>query len=85
MLEVIGVDHIEALFADVPEEGRYPDLALPAPLPELELKRHMQAQAEKNLHTGKRLSFLGAGAYQHFIPATVDEVLRRNEFYYGVS
>lgn len=81
MLEVIGVDRIDALFADVPEQGKYPDLALPAPLPELDLKRHMRAQAEQNLHTGNRLCFLGAGAYQHFIPATVDEVLRRNEFY----
>lgn len=81
MLEVIGVDRIEALFADIPAQSRYPDIALPASLPELELGRHMRAQAEQNLHSGERLCFLGAGAYQHFIPATVDEVLRRNEFY----
>jgi len=81
MLDVIGADHLEHLFSDVPQHSKFPDLALPSPLSEMELGGHMRALAEQNLHTGNRLCFLGAGAYQHFVPATVDEVLRRGEFY----
>lgn len=80
MLEAIGVSQLEQLFSDIPESSRYPDLTLPSPLSQMELTRHMQVLSEQNLHTGNRLSFLGAGAYEHFIPATVDEVLRRSEF-----
>jgi len=81
MLDVIGVSDLEQLFADVPEHSRFPELALAEPLSELELARHMRTLAEHNQHTGDKLCFLGAGAYQHFVPATVDEVLRRGEFY----
>lgn len=81
MLRVIGVDRLDALFADVPEDDRYPDLSLPAPMTEMELAQHMRRLADRNLHTGRLLCFLGAGACQHFIPATVDAVLQRDEFY----
>ena len=81
MLDVIGVSDLEQLFADVPEHSRFPELALAEPLSELELARHMRTLAEHNQHTGDKLCFLGAGAYQHFVPASVDEVLRRGEFY----
>lgn len=81
MLDTIGVAGLDDLFTDVPAHGRDADFALPEPLTEMELARHMRTRANQNQHTGNQLCFLGAGAYEHFIPATVDEVLRRGEFY----
>jgi glycine dehydrogenase subunit 1 len=81
MLEAIGVREIEDLFQDIPQTARYPALDLPAPLTELDLGRHMRSLAERNIDCSRHDCFLGAGVYRHFIPATVDEVLRRGEFY----
>lgn len=81
MLRVIGVERIEDLFADVPEAYRFPPLNLPEPLTELEARWELEALAEANAHVGQYACFLGAGAYHHFIPAVVDELLRRGEFY----
>jgi glycine dehydrogenase subunit 1 len=81
MLAAIGIARMEDLFADVPAQVRFPALALPAPASELELAREMQALAARNFPLDPSASFLGAGAYQHFRPATVDAVLSRGEFY----
>jgi glycine dehydrogenase subunit 1 len=81
MLAAIGVSRLEDLFADVPAALRFPKLDLPAALSELEVAREMRALARRNLDIEPSLSFLGAGVYRHFRPATVDDVLRRGEFY----
>ncbi len=81
MLAAIGVGRIEDLFADVPAKVRFPRLDLPPPASEPELAREMRALAARNVTGDPSLSFLGAGAYHHFRPATVDYVLSRSEFY----
>ena len=81
MLAAIGVDRIGALFGDVPEQVRFPKLNLPPPCSEIEIEREMQALAGRNLGVDPSASFLGAGAYHHYRPATVDYVLQRGEFY----
>lgn len=81
MLEVIGVRRIEDLFYDVPERTRFPKLNLPPPLSEMEVMWELQALSETNADVDHYPIFLGAGAYNHFIPSTVDYVLSRGEFY----
>ena len=81
MLEAIGVARMEDLFADVPARVRFPALDLPAAISELELARVAQELAVANADVEDCARFLGAGAYHHFRPATVDYVLRRGEFY----
>lgn len=81
MLEAIGVDSIDRLFEVVPEGSRYPSLDLPPALSEMEVVRLLRGLAEENADLGHHPCFLGAGAYRHFIPAVVDHVLRRGEFY----
>jgi glycine cleavage system P protein (glycine dehydrogenase) subunit 1 len=81
MLETIGVDSVEELFADIPEGVRLGrDLDVPPALSEPELVEHLAALAAKNVHAGRELSFLGAGVYDHYVPAVVDAVLARGEF-----
>jgi glycine dehydrogenase subunit 1 len=80
MLQVIGVPSIDTLLDQVPEELRLKrDLDLPPALTELELQQHVARLARKNV--ADRVCFLGGGAYDHFIPAVVDEVTSRGEFY----
>jgi glycine dehydrogenase subunit 1 len=81
MLNTIGVDSIEALFADIPEAIRFPPLDLPAPLSEPDLLRELRHLSTMNAHTQSYRSFLGAGSYNHFIPSAVDQIVRRSEFY----
>jgi glycine dehydrogenase subunit 1 len=81
MLETIGVGSIEQLFADVPKGVRLGrELALERALSEHELVEHLTELAERNVHTGAEVSFLGAGIYDHYVPAVVDTVLSRGEF-----
>ena len=79
MLAALGLDAIEQLFDDIPASVRATDLDLPEPLSELELSRGLAALAGRNRID--LASFLGAGVYQHYIPAAVDTVLSRGEFY----
>ncbi len=81
MLRVIGVDRIEDLFQDVPAAHRFPDLQLPSALTEMEALTELQGLAWANDTAQDLISFLGAGAYNHYIPAAVDSLLRRGEFY----
>jgi glycine dehydrogenase subunit 1 len=81
MLAAIGVTEPEALFDDVPERLRFPELALPAAASELEIEREMTELARRNADASRSACFLGAGAYRHYVPATVDSVLQRAEFF----
>ncbi|MHB1417638.1 MAG: aminomethyl-transferring glycine dehydrogenase subunit GcvPA [Chloroflexota bacterium] len=81
MLRTIGVGSLDELLAVVPAQVRYPDLALPAPLTELELTAELRAMAEANQDLEHAPSFLGAGAYYHYIPAAISQLLLRSEFY----
>ncbi len=81
MLAAIGVERVEDLFDGVPEAYRFPGLNLPEPLSEMEILTGLQAISEENLDTGHFACFLGAGAYQHYVPRIVDQVLSRSEFY----
>jgi glycine dehydrogenase subunit 1 len=80
MLETIGVASTEELFRDIPKAVRFGrDLALDPALSELELVEHLTELAGRNVHTGAELSFLGAGIYDHYVPAVVDAVMSRGE------
>jgi glycine dehydrogenase subunit 1 len=81
MLDAIGVGSIEELFKDIPAGVRFDrELALEPPLPEAELQRHLESLASRNVDTTRELSFLGAGVYDHYVPAIADAVLQRGEF-----
>jgi glycine dehydrogenase subunit 1 len=81
MLAAVGVDRIDDLYQAIPEEVRFPDLDLPDPITEMEISQELRALSEANLEVFHTSCFLGAGAYNHFIPSVVDHTLRRNEFY----
>lgn len=82
MMQYLGISEIGELFADIPESLRFREpLAVPERLSELELDRHMAKLAGQNRSGSELACFLGAGAYDHHIPAVVDAVLGRGEFY----
>jgi len=81
MLKVIGVESIEDLFQNVSPKHRFPDLNLPEGLTEMEIAEELKEISEANASTDDFISFLGAGAYNHYIPAALDMLLRRGEFY----
>jgi glycine dehydrogenase subunit 1 len=81
MLKMIGVEQIADLFAVVPEAVRFPQVDLPPALSEIELRRELGAMAARNASPTTQSVFLGAGAYNHFVPSAVDQILRRAEFY----
>jgi len=81
MLDVIGVRSLGDLFRDVPEGARYPDLALPAPLSEMEVLQELREMSEGNADADHFACFLGAGAYNHFVPSVVQHLAGRAEFY----
>ena len=81
MLAAIGVASVDELFRDIPAGVRFGrSLALEPALSEQEIVTHLTELAERNVDTGKELSFLGAGIYDHYVPAVVDAVLSRGEF-----
>lgn len=82
MLDAIGASSTDELFAMIPDVLRLKrPLDLPPGMGELELTRHMTALAARNLPAGQSSSFLGGGSYDHFIPAVVDVIASRSEFY----
>ena len=81
MLKTIGVGTIEELFAPIPESVRFPELDLLPPLTEMEAAARLADLASRNLHASNGNSFLGAGSYCHYVPATVGQILSRGEFY----
>ena len=81
MLEAIGVSFVDELFRDIPESLRFErELDLEPALSEPELGKHLADLAARNAHSAQELSFLGAGIYDHYVPAVVDAVLARGEF-----
>lgn len=80
MLDAIGVKSVAELFHDVPAKVRFPDLDLPDPLSEPETVQEMLELAASNADAQEHLSFLGAGAYNHFIPSVVNHMLLRGEY-----
>ena len=81
MLEVMGLDSIDDLFADVPESVRIDGLNLPPGMPEQEVAAEVEGLLSDNVTTQDFLSFLGGGMYDHYIPATVPALAGRAEFY----
>jgi glycine dehydrogenase subunit 1 len=82
MLDVIGASSVDALFADVPAEHYLdaPIEGLPSHASELAVERHMRRLSKMNLAAADAPFFLGAGAYRHHIPASVDHLIQRGEF-----
>jgi len=82
MLDAVGAQDAKEFYTDVPENLRFKGLMnLPKPLlSEYELKRHVEGLLRRNKYVGEYLNFLGAGCYQHHVPAICDEVNRRGEF-----
>jgi len=80
MLQAIGVSSTSDLFHDVPEAFRFPPLEQPPALSEQEILAELDQLSRQNADCAARPCFLGAGAYNHFIPAVVDFVVSRSEF-----
>lgn len=81
MLKSIGVEKIEDLFAAIPEQHRFPQLGMLHGMTEMEVSSQLKEMAEANLSLSNAISFLGAGAYYHYIPAAIDNLISRGEFY----
>lgn len=81
MLKACNVDSIDALFEPIPENIRFKgDLNIPRGVSELEILKDTQTLASRNRHCNEMVSFLGAGAYDHFIPTLVDGLAAQTEF-----
>jgi glycine dehydrogenase subunit 1 len=82
MLARIGLDSLDQLFDMIPPEYRLDrPLAVPEALPELALTSHLSDLASKNRGADTSACFLGGGAYDHFVPAVVDHLAARGEYY----
>jgi glycine dehydrogenase subunit 1 len=81
MLAKVGVADIDALFADVPVDKRLAGLVdLPKAQGEIQVERTLAKLADQNTAAGSVPFFVGAGAYKHHVPATVDHLIQRSEF-----
>lgn len=80
MLQAVGISKLEDLFQDVPAEYRFPNLNLPPAQSEMEISSELQEMSLANENVRDLICFLGAGAYNHYIPAAVDAIIRRGEF-----
>ena len=81
MLKTVGVKKLEDLFTAIPEKYRFPKLNIPPAITEMEALAELKDFASVNETVDDLVCFLGAGAYNHYIPAAVDNLLRRSEFY----
>jgi glycine dehydrogenase subunit 1 len=81
MLAAVGVERVEDFFAAIPDTIRFPNLSLPPALTELEAAARLSALASRNQAAGTGNVFLGAGSYNHYVPATVGQILARGELY----
>jgi glycine dehydrogenase subunit 1 len=81
MLRTIGIDRVEALFGDVPEDARFPVLDLPPALSELEASRHLGELAGQNVSVRDWPCFIGGGAYNHYAPSAVGHIMGQPQFY----
>ncbi|MEM3602380.1 MAG: aminomethyl-transferring glycine dehydrogenase, partial [Candidatus Bathyarchaeia archaeon] len=81
MLKEIGAKSVEDFFADIPHNLKVKELHLPKPfLSECSLRRHVESLLLKNKTCNEYLNFLGAGCWQHYVPAVCDEINQRSEF-----
>lgn len=81
MLEVVGVDSFDRLFDTIPDDVKLKELLdIPGPWSEIETRRWFGALAKRNLSPVDHVSFLGGGAYAHYQPACIDQLLLRAEF-----
>ena len=80
MLAKIGVRHVDDLFRDVPADDLNPEIDLPRHQSEMAVERQLSKMAAKNAAAGSVPFFVGAGAYKHHVPATVDHIIQRGEF-----
>lgn len=81
MLSSIGAPSVESLFRDVPEAARFDgSFDLPDHKSELEVEQIIGGMAQRNMAAGDVPSFLGAGAYRHHVPASVDHLIQRGEY-----
>ena len=81
MLETIGVDSLDALFQEIPSRLRLErELALDRGRSEQEVFEELRALAAANTSTDDEISFLGAGMYDHYVPALIDSIIERSEF-----
>jgi glycine dehydrogenase subunit 1 len=81
MLRTIGATRIDDLFADVPDAMRLKEpLDLPSGKSEMEVERFLCALADRNVSASRAAFFVGAGAYRHHVPASVDHLIQRSEF-----
>jgi glycine dehydrogenase subunit 1 len=81
MLRVVGKKSLEELFADIPEKFRFPALDLPEPVSEMEVEEQFRDLSNANFACDELACFLGAGVYNHYVPAAVDMLLRRGDFF----
>lgn len=81
MLKTIGIEKMEELFDSIPKKYRFPKLNLPEGLAEMEAMAELQSLSWENESLQELVCFLGAGAYNHYIPAAVDSIIRRGEFF----
>jgi glycine dehydrogenase subunit 1 len=81
MLKDLGLETLADLFSDVPKKYRFPKLEIPSGITEMEALSELTEYSQANEPVTDLVSFLGAGAYYHYIPAAVDSILRRGEFY----
>ena len=81
MMDVIGIDHIDALFATIPE-GKHIDRldGLPSHQSEMAVERFLGQMAARNIPASEAAFFIGCGAYKHHVPASVDHLIQRSEF-----
>lgn len=80
MLEKIGANTSDDLFQDIPKDYLNPELNLPPPLSEMELRLELENIAKQNAVPGNYPCFLGAGAYRHYIPSVVKSIISRGEY-----
>lgn len=82
MLKSIGASCIDNLFIDIPEKIRLKrNLNINNPMSELEVEKHLKNLSNKNLNIDDVICFLGAGAYDHYIPSVIKHLASRSEFY----
>jgi len=82
MLSFLGIQDVNELFADIPENVRYQEeIKIPEALSEVEIVRYFSQLAGQNVNSNEYAYFLGAGIYDHYIPSTVNHMLLRGEFF----
>ena len=80
MLKTIGISSLDDLFEAIPVDVRFPELDLPMPLSELEASEGLSNLSKGNVTNSEMSSFLGAGAYNHYVPAAIPALVSRGEF-----